>query len=64
MMQSFKTLACGLKLDNLESYAGVCPAGIPECSELKNEDMICLLINGMGEVYVRVFKYALGLSRL
>lgn len=62
--ESFKTLACGLKLDNLESYAGVGPAGILECSELKNEDMICFLINGMEEVYVRVFRYALGLSSL
>lgn len=64
VVQSFKTSACGLKLDDLESYAGVCPAGILDCSELKNEDMICCLINGMEEVYVRVFKYALGLSSL
>lgn len=51
-------------MDNLGSYAGVCRAGILKCSELKNEDMICFPINGMEEVYVRKFKYALGLSSL
>lgn len=64
IMQSLKTITCGRKLDNMQSYGGVCPAVNLECSELKNEDMICFLINGMEEVYVRVFKYALGLSRV
>lgn len=64
MMRGFKTSARGLKGDNLESYAGVGPAGILARLEPKNEDTICCLINGMEEVYARVFKYALGLSSL
>lgn len=64
MMRGFKTSACGLKGDNLESYVGVGPAGILKRLEPKNEDTICFLINGMEEVYAGVFKYALGLSSL